>query len=170
MDDNSRFLRDYGGFHGIRQPKRVLLPDQLESYSLTGNGDFPRIAKADIDDKSNGDANSKGVIILQTGWFVTQCIAREIQGLPVTELELATVAFAALNFFIYVLWWEKPLNVQRGVRVYKKRGTEDDGDIEATVGFWDALGDALFGFPAAIVRGPFCDEFVEIPWLARVVA
>jgi hypothetical protein len=113
-------------------------------------------------DKSKGDAISKGVVILQTGWFVMQCIARGVQGLPITELELVTVAFAALNFVIYLLWWDKPQNVQRGVRVYKKRRTEeavDDGDVETTVGFWVALGDALSDLPAAIVRGPSINEF-----------
>ena len=148
-----------GGFmeYEGNRPIRVLLPEQLESYSLTGNGDFPRISKAEIEDKSKGDSISKAVVILQTSWFVMQCIARGVQGLPITELELATVAFAALNFVIYLLWWDKPLNVQRGVRVYKKRITEepvDDGDVEATVGFWVALGDALSELPAAIVRGP----------------
>jgi len=163
-----------GGFmeYEGNQPIRVLLPDQLESYSLTGNGDFPRISKAEIEDKSKGDAISKGVVILQTGWFVTQCIARGVQGLPITELELVTVAFAALNFVIYVLWWDKPLEVQRGVRVYKKRRTEetvDDGDVEATVGFWGALGDALSDLPAAIVRGPSINDHDFDSWLGRVL-
>ena len=164
-----------GGFmeYEGNQPIRVLLPDELESYSLTGNGDFPRISKADIEDKSKGDAVSKGVVILQTGWFVMQCIARGVQGLPITELELVTVAFAALSFVIYLLWWEKPLNVQRGVRVYKKRMAEesvDDGDIEAVVGFWIALGGALSHLPAAIVRGPVTDDFKNSPWLTRTLA
>jgi len=163
-----------GGFmeYEGNQPIRVLLPHELESYSLTGNGDFPRISKAEIDDKSKGDAVSKGFVVLQTGWFVTQCIARGIQGLPITELELATVAFATLNFGIYLLWWDKPLNVQRGVRVYKKRTTEqpvDDGDVEATVGFWIALQDTLSGLPAAIVFGPYNDTFIGSSWLTRVL-
>jgi len=64
--------------------------------------------------------------------------------------------------------------VQRGVRVYKKRIAEeriDDGDIEAVVGFWVALRDALSGLPAAIVRGPSIDldTFDEMHWLSRVV-
>jgi hypothetical protein len=154
------------------RPIRVLLPDQLKSYSLTGNGDFPRISKAEIDDKSKGDAISKGFVILQAGWFVTQCIARGVQGLPITELELVTVAFAALNFVIYLLWWEKPLNVQRGVRVYKKRETEetiDDGDVGAAVGIWVAFRDALSDLPAVIVRGPLVDEFHDMPWPLRVL-
>jgi len=99
-----------------------------------------------------------------------QCIARGAQHLPITELELVTVAFAALNFVIYILWWDKPQNVQRGVRVYKKRATEeaiDDGDVEAPVGFWVALRDALSALPAAIVRGPSIRDFDS--WPARVV-
>jgi hypothetical protein len=161
-----------GGFmeYEGNRPVRVLLPDQLESYSLTGNGDFPRISKAEIEDKSKGDAISKGFVILQTGWFVIQCIARRAQHLPITELELVTVAFAALNFVIYILWWDKPQNVQRGVRVYEKRATEeaiDDGDIEAPVVFWVALRDALSDLPTAIVRGPNISEFDS--WLARVL-
>jgi hypothetical protein len=163
-----------GGFmeYEGNQPIRVLLPDQLELYSLTGNGDFPRISKAEIEDKSKGDAISKAVVILQTSWFVTQCIARGVQGLPITELELVTVAFAALNFVIYLLWWDKPQNVQRGVRVYRKRITEepvDDGGVEGTVGFWVALRDALSDIPAAIVRGPVADTLVDTPWVIRVL-
>jgi hypothetical protein len=163
-----------GGFmeYDGNQPIRVLFPEELESYSLSGNGDFPRISKAEIDDKSKGDAISKAFVVLQTGWFVTQCIARKVQGLPITELELVTVAFAALNFGIYVLWWDKPLNVQRGVRVYKKRMTEepvDDGDIEGTVGFWMALRDTLSGLPAAVVLGPHISGFHGSSWLTRVL-
>jgi hypothetical protein len=94
-----------GGFMAYEgnKPIRVLLPDELRSYSLTGNGDFPRISKAEIKDKSKGDFISKAVVILQTGWFVIQCAARRFQGLQTTELELVTVAFATINFFIYFL-------------------------------------------------------------------
>jgi hypothetical protein len=102
---------------------------------------------------------------------VTQCVARGIQGLPITELELVTVAFAALNFVIYVLWWHKPVNVQRGVRVYKKQMTEDpvdDGDVETAVDYWVALRDALSDLPTAIVRGPFAD-LDDRGWLLRVL-
>jgi len=169
------FFAIMGGFmeYEGNRPIRVLLPDKLESYSLTGNGDFPRISKAEIEDKSKGDAISKGAVILQTGWFVTQCIARGVQGLPITELELVTVAFATLNFVIYILWWDKPLHVQRGVRVYKKRMTEetvDDGDVEATVGFWTALVDALSDLPVVIVRGPSITTRDFDSWLARVLS
>ncbi|KAH9959108.1 hypothetical protein BC827DRAFT_1269111 [Russula dissimulans] len=169
------FFATMGGFMAYEgnKPIEVLLPEKLRSYSLTGNGDFPRISKKEIQDKSKGDFISKAVVILQTSWFVMQCIARGVQGLPITELELATIAFAGLNFVIYVLWWDKPLNVQCGVRVYKKRITDspvDDGHVEITAGFWVALGDALSKLPAAIVHGPLKEDFDDWLWLARVLA
>jgi len=161
---------EYDGNH----PIRVLLSNQLDSYSLTGNGDFPRISKKEIQDKSKGDFISKAVVILQTSWFVMQCIARGVRGLPITELELATIAFASLNLVIYLLWWDKPLNVECGVRVYKKRITDspvDDGHVEPTVGFWVALEDELSKLPAAIVDGPSLQEsnWDKWPWLIRVL-
>jgi len=166
------FFAIMGGFmeYEGNRPIRVLYPKLLKSYSLTGNGDFPRISRAEIEDKSKGDAISKGLVILQTGWFVAQCIARGVQGLPITELELVTVGFAVLNFGIYLLWWDKPQNVQRGVRVYKKRQTAesvDDGDVEATVGFWVALGDSFLDLPDAVIRGPL-DKF-DMRWPTRVL-
>ncbi|KAI9511203.1 hypothetical protein F5148DRAFT_1373939 [Russula earlei] len=169
------FFAIMGGFmeYEGNRPIRVLLPEQLVSYSLTGNGDFPRIAKEEIEDKSKGDVISKSLVILQTGWFVTQCIVRGARGLPVTELELVTVAFATLNFVMYLLWWDKPLNVERGVRVYKKRITEepvDDGDVStiSSFGFWAYLLGALSEIRAVVIRGPVAG--VNASWLSRVAA
>ncbi|KAF8217227.1 hypothetical protein K438DRAFT_1748320 [Mycena galopus ATCC 62051] len=71
----------------------------------------------DIMDKSKGDALSKGVALAQGLWFITQCVARVQQGLAVTELEVATLAFAVVNIFIWLLWWNKPLDVQRAIVV-----------------------------------------------------
>ncbi|KAJ7888375.1 hypothetical protein B0H14DRAFT_2693790 [Mycena olivaceomarginata] len=57
-----------------------------------------------IKDKSKGDALSKAVALFQGLWFITQCIARATQHLPVMELEVATLAFAVVNIFIWLLW------------------------------------------------------------------
>jgi len=74
---------------------------------------------------------SKGLVIVQTGWFVLQCIARHVEGLPITELELMTLAFATLNFFTYGLWLDKPLSVQRPYRVLvkRKRVNEEEDEV-----------------------------------------
>ena len=54
-----------------------------------------------------------------------QCIARGIENLPVTHLEIITLAYAAMNFVIYIFWWNKPLSVNRPVRVFRKSGPSE---------------------------------------------
>ncbi|KAF8173475.1 hypothetical protein BJ912DRAFT_822147, partial [Pholiota molesta] len=82
--------------------------------------DPPRITEEDIKDRSKGDAISKTFIVLQTTWFVVQCIARWSQRLPLTELEVVTLGFAMLNGITYIAWWDKPQNVGRPVFLESK--------------------------------------------------
>ncbi|TFK59898.1 hypothetical protein BDN72DRAFT_850992 [Pluteus cervinus] len=72
---------------------------------------FRRISRREIEDHSKGDALSKAVVAVQTTWFVLECLVRLQQKLPLTELEVGTLAFAILNMFTYGFWWHKPLNV-----------------------------------------------------------
>ena len=90
--------------------------------------------EAEIKDKGKSDWLAKSLVLLQTSWFVMQCIARAIEHLPVTHLEIVTLAYAAINFVIYIFWWNKPLNVNRPVRVFRNsdprvadNGIETDG-------------------------------------------
>ena len=76
--------------------------------------------EAEIKDKGKSDWLAKSLVLLQTVWFVMQCIARAIKHLPITHLEIVTLAYAAMNFVIYIFWWNKPLNVNRPVRVFRK--------------------------------------------------
>ena len=76
--------------------------------------------KEEIEDKGKSDWLAKSLVLLQTSWFVMQCIAHAIEHLPITHLEIVTLAYAAMNFVIYIFWWNKPLNVNRPVRVFRK--------------------------------------------------
>ncbi|KAJ6494223.1 hypothetical protein C8R45DRAFT_900268 [Mycena sanguinolenta] len=93
--------------------------EQLEDPAL--GSEFQKairnVNKEHIKDKSKGDALSKGVVLLQGLWFILQCIARVHQRLAVTQLEVATLAFAIVNIFICLLWWNKPLDVQQSIVV-----------------------------------------------------
>ena len=81
---------------------------------------FTMPTEAEIKDRGKSDWLAKSLVLLQTSWFVMQCIARAIEHLPVTHLEVVTLAYAAMNFVIYIFWWNKPLNVNRPVRVFRK--------------------------------------------------
>ncbi len=84
-----------------------------------------RVREDVISDRSKGDALSKIIFMLQTSWFLTQCTARRVQGLELTQLELTTAALASLNASTFLLWWHKPLGAQAPVRVYLKRRLTD---------------------------------------------
>ncbi|KAF7345732.1 hypothetical protein MVEN_01593400 [Mycena venus] len=117
--------------------------------------DISAVDVEDIKDKSKGDALSKGVALLQGLWFITQCLARIRQNLPVTKLEVATGAFAVINVFIWILWWNKPLDVQRPILVGSKdisnnkpldnHGPEENLDTPAGV-FLDGIRGAATGY------------------------
>ncbi|KAJ7016916.1 hypothetical protein C8F04DRAFT_980441, partial [Mycena alexandri] len=83
-----------------------------------------------IMDRSKGDALSKGVALIQTPglWFIVQCLARVSQQLPIIELEFATLAFAVVNIFIWLLWWHKLLDVQCPIPI----GPAEDFDDTAS--------------------------------------
>ncbi|KAJ7890845.1 hypothetical protein B0H14DRAFT_3700399 [Mycena olivaceomarginata] len=107
-----------GGFVS-RSGHPVATLDQLRDPLLGAKylHDIKNIKEEDIADKSERDAFSKGVALVQGLWFTIQCLARVTQRLPVTELEVATLAFAVIDVFIWLLWWGKPLNVQRPIPV-----------------------------------------------------
>jgi hypothetical protein len=46
----------------------------------------------------------------------------------------------------------------------------DDGDVDANVGYWDALRDAFSELPAAIADGPLAHEMPGEPWTWRVIS
>ena len=92
-------------------------------YNTTIDIDFSSFTiptEEEIKDKGKSDWLAKSLVLLQTSWFVMQCIARAIEHLPITHLEVVTLAYAAMNFVIYIFWWNKPLNVNRPVRVFRK--------------------------------------------------
>ena len=102
-----------GGFvlYENGSPPRVLVksfPDIEKYRSIISK---IRISKEEILDRSKNDPFSKAITVLQTTWFIIHCIVRWAKGLVVTEGELATLAFAVLNGFIYFFWWHKPFNV-----------------------------------------------------------
>ena len=81
---------------------------------------FPLAIGTEIDIRDKGDAFAKAIALLQITWFIIQLIARRVQGLTITELELTTAALAGLNGLTYVFWWNKPRGVQSPVVIRTK--------------------------------------------------
>ncbi|TFK32489.1 hypothetical protein BDQ12DRAFT_500825, partial [Crucibulum laeve] len=117
------FFAQMGGFMLYREDKVVcvLTPYGLESLLSRNLVDLPDITKEEIQDRSKGDLITKGIAILQSTWFVAQCISRILQHLSITQLELVTLGLAMLNGAMFAAWWKKPLDVHCSVRIQLKR-------------------------------------------------
>jgi hypothetical protein len=82
------------------------------------------ITEDEIMDRSKIDPLAKIIVLCQTLWFIAQSVARGIEGLSITNLEILTNAFAVLNFFTYFLWWNKPQRVRFPI-IIDASGTEE---------------------------------------------
>jgi hypothetical protein len=117
------FFAWMGGFllYVNGRPPATLTPDELLGFVQNGSVNMRFVAEADIEDRSKSDALSKGIALIQIVWFITQLAARYAQNLPITLLEIDTLAVAALMCFAYGWWWKKPKDVGRPYPIHWKR-------------------------------------------------
>ena len=123
--DWSRVHGFFAAMGGFVDGTTLLSLEDIERLVLNEEIEYPIATREEIEDKSKGDAVTKALVVLQTTWFLLQCAARGRQHLALTELELATAAFALINMVIYALWWEKPLDVQCHI-VVRRRSARDN--------------------------------------------
>jgi len=134
------FFLQMGGFmiYDKEQQKRVLTLPILARYYSQGRIDLSGVTGASINDHSKADGFAKGMALLQTLWFIVQCVARfSDRHLVLTELELVTAALAVLSLVMYALWWNKPFNTEIPIvltvsdtpHTFKNDGSDDRDNV-----------------------------------------
>ncbi|KAI0059827.1 hypothetical protein BV25DRAFT_1918206 [Artomyces pyxidatus] len=119
-----------GGFHFYvaGEPQHPL--SAWDVVRLVENGELVLPTDEEIRNWSQSDVLSKALAVVQTLWFVVQAIARRIEGLPITQLEIMTLAYTTITVAMYVAWWDKPQNVGGPVRVAVKQLPRPDLVVE----------------------------------------
>lgn len=77
--------------------------------------DFP---DQDIEDRAKANPFAKGFAILQHTWIICNVIARWASDLPVSPIELLTVAYVVYGLLVYAVWWYKPKNMSTWIKIY----------------------------------------------------
>ncbi|KAI1395782.1 hypothetical protein F4819DRAFT_500756 [Hypoxylon fuscum] len=90
------------------EPRRLTLTARGMAV-LAKCGHLPSVRREDIEDKSKANSLAKATVIVQASWMLIQAIGRLASRLPVTPLEINTVAHVLCAFLIYLFWWNKPL-------------------------------------------------------------
>ncbi|CCL99483.1 uncharacterized protein FIBRA_01501 [Fibroporia radiculosa] len=138
-----------GGFQFYKDGDALypLSPDDV--LALVKEGSLIPPTKDEIKSWSKGDWFSKGIAILQTLWFVIQCIARRAEGLPITTLEVMTLAYTVFTVAMYAVWWHKPLNVKYPVRIPSRLDPhpqpENRPGYWITKDWWEKFGSFVLG-------------------------
>jgi hypothetical protein len=105
-------------------PMDLGVPEALEKLE---NLHTSVITRNEIIDRGKRDALAKAIVLIQTSWFIVQCVARAVRGLAVTQLEIVTLAYTALNGVMFFFWWDKPLDVHCSVVVRLNLESGSDG-------------------------------------------
>lgn len=98
---------------------------------------------SDIQDRAKADSFAKGFTLLQAFWVTCNVIARRAYNMPITALEIATVAYISCAAATYVIWWNKPKDMVTPITIYLPYDRDDESlppqvrDIlDAEVGNW----------------------------------
>ena len=76
---------------------------------------LPDVPKNLIEPKCKSDGLAKALVCVQVLWMMIQTIARRIAGLPITLLEINTLAHIGCAIVLYAIWWFKPQDVTEPV-------------------------------------------------------
>lgn len=87
--------------------------------------DPPRVSKKDIWDKSKADHLIKTIVCIQICWLMITTVARAIQKLAITTIELATVSIVFCTVATYFCWFHKPADVTIPIELHIPSSTAD---------------------------------------------
>ena len=107
------FYADMGGLHLVTEDVKPFPINAAQlHYLVTQRGiPYPKILEVHIRDKNKSDGMLRLITLVQTLWFLVNVVARRVQQLPITALELSTSAFVLLSFATTLCWFQKPADI-----------------------------------------------------------
>lgn len=72
---------------------------------------IPDLSLSDIKDRSKEGGMEKAILAWQVMWFILDCLNRLAQGLPISLLEVSTIAHALCALLTCAMWWKKPKDI-----------------------------------------------------------
>jgi squalene monooxygenase len=111
------FCANAGGFvlETLSFPPFPINATSLFYLVSRGQVTMPTITEKNNWDRSKADLFAKYVAFVQTAWLLCTTIVRGIQKLPITPIELFTVAFVVPTVATQFFWAKKPQNVEAPV-------------------------------------------------------
>ncbi|KAK6541795.1 hypothetical protein TWF694_007575 [Orbilia ellipsospora] len=90
-------------------PRITLSAEGVRLLSFLGM--LPHTDNEEIHDKSKGDWLAKSLVCFQAFYIIIQAIARLAAHMPISLLEVNTIGHVICALTLYLLWWNKPLEL-----------------------------------------------------------
>ncbi|OCL13489.1 hypothetical protein AOQ84DRAFT_414796 [Glonium stellatum] len=81
---------------------------------------LPEVSSEQLQKLDKGGTLVKVLALSQITYLIVQLVARKVADLPSTQLEIATLAFSALSFATYFLYWNRPQGIET-IHIIKAR-------------------------------------------------
>ncbi|KAJ9602518.1 hypothetical protein H2200_013061 [Cladophialophora chaetospira] len=95
--------------------KGVRMTIRLEELITLMKADIvplPTVTLQDLEERSKQDRFARVITSVQVFYFVVNCCQRTGSNLPISTLEVSTLAFICCGAFIEFFWWRKPLDIR----------------------------------------------------------
>lgn len=102
----------------------VLTPSGVRFVLKHAPGLLPSLSRGSIQDRSKRNGLATSLFVSQFLYFYATAIARYQQSLPSSLLEVVTLAHCLCTLVTYVVWWEKPLNIDKPTIIEGIRASE----------------------------------------------
>jgi hypothetical protein len=125
VEPTPSFDKDKDAEYGSEPSRGVILHANCKQLRLLGKwgliNSLPQISREEIECRGESDLLVKVTAVGQTLWLLIQVVVRGSRHLPISQLEIATLAFAICAFLTYMFSWDKPQNAKLATYVGKLR-------------------------------------------------
>lgn len=104
--------KSHGHFLPFASSRVPVTPEGVEFLMQYAPELIPNVSPDAIADRNKSSALTKCILCCQAVSFCALCVARVAQGLPLSLLEVTTLAHSLCALAAYVMWWHKPQDVQ----------------------------------------------------------
>ncbi|KAH8897895.1 hypothetical protein GQ53DRAFT_884815 [Thozetella sp. PMI_491] len=113
---------------GCPSCRHEAIADTVTIETLQRQGRLPeqirRLKLAEITKHSKADSFTKAIAVFQSAWLIVQSIARTAQRLPLSALEVGTIAYVTCALTNYLTWYYKPMDARTSITIpFKCTGT-----------------------------------------------
>lgn len=102
----------------------VLTPAGVQFLMRHAPRVIPDLSEDSLLDRSKADGIQKFLFVWQMLFFCFSCAERLAQGLPLSLLEVSTLAHALCMLIICIVWWKKPFNVDEPTLISGSEATD----------------------------------------------